>query len=173
MNTRAETTRGRSRKDRPNAVVPHTIVMMSRPDSPTLSSALDQAFMARVHKTSLVMAGLVAVVASMSTLGVSWALGFLGCAVWSTANLWTLERLVRGSLQPGPADKIALAMGILIKLPVLYGLLVLLLFFGNFPATAVMIGVSVPLAVIVLKVAGRMLALRLRAGDAGIPEPRS
>jgi hypothetical protein len=147
--------------------------MNSRPDTPTLSSALDEAFLARVHKTSLFMAGLVAVIASLSTIGGNWALGFLGCAVWSTANFWTLERLVRGSLKPGRRDNVALAIAILVKLPVLYALLVAFLFLGKFPASAVLIGVAVPLVVIVLKVAGRMLALRLRATGTGLPEPRS
>ena len=59
------------------------------------------------------------------------------------------------------------------KLPVLYALLVLILFFGNFPASAVLIGVAVPLVVIILKVAGRMVALRLRATGSGVPQPRS
>jgi hypothetical protein len=147
--------------------------MKSRPDSATLTGALDEAFLVRVHKTSLFLAAVVACVASISTIGGSWALGFLGCAVWSTANFWTLERLVRGSLTPGPRDKVALAAGVLVKLLVLYALLVVFLLFGKFPAGAVMLGVAVPLAVIILKVAGRMLALRLRATDAGVPQPRS
>jgi hypothetical protein len=147
--------------------------MNARPDTPALSSALDEAFLGRVHKTSLVMAGLVAVIASLSTIGGNWALGFLGCAVWSTANFWTLERLVRGSLKPGRRDNVALAISIFVKLPVLYALLIAFLFLGKFPASAVLIGVAVPLAVIVLKVAGRMLALRLRATGTGLPEPRS
>ena len=154
-------------------VVPHTFHMNPRPDSPPLSSALDRAFMVRVHKTSLLIAGVVAVIASMSTIGGNWALGFFGCAMWSTANLWTLERLMRSALVPGSKDKIALALGILVKLPVLYALLVVFVLTGNFPAAAVMIGVSVPLGVILLKVIGRVFALRLRAGSTTVPEPRS
>jgi hypothetical protein len=129
--------------------------------------------MVRVHKTSLLIAGVVAVIASMSTIGGNWALGFFGCAMWSTANLWTLERLMRSALVPGSKDKIALALGILVKLPVLYALLVVFVLTGNFPAAAVMIGVSVPLGVILLKVIGRVFALRLRAGSTTVPEPRS
>lgn len=147
--------------------------MNPRPGYTPLTSALDEAFLSRVHKTSLFMAGLVALIASLSTIGGNWALGFLGAAVWSTANFWTLERLVRGSLTPGPRDKVALAGGVFVKLLVLYALLIAFLLVGKFPAVAVMIGVAVPLAVIVLKVAGRMLALRLRATDAGLPQPRS
>jgi hypothetical protein len=147
--------------------------MNPRRDSATLTGALDEAFLARVHKTSLFMAGLVAVIASLSTIGGNWALGFLGSALWSTANFWTLERLVRGSLTPGPRDKVALAAGVFTKLLVLYGLLIAFLLLGKFPASAVMIGVGVPLVVITLKVAGRMLALRLRATGSGLPQPRS
>jgi hypothetical protein len=80
---------------------------------------------------------------------------------------------VRGSLTPGPRDKVALAAGVFMKLLVLYALLIGFLLFGKFPAGAVMLGVAVPLAVILLKVAGRMLALRLRATDSGVPQPRS
>jgi hypothetical protein len=147
--------------------------MKPRPDAPNLTSALDHAFMARVHRTSLFLTGSVAVVSSISTIGGSWSLGFLGSALWSIANLWTLDRLVRGALQPGPQDKIRLAAQILVKLPVLYTLLVVFLWMGSFPASAVLAGVAVPLAVIVLKVAGRMLALRLRTPSTSIPQTRS
>jgi hypothetical protein len=147
--------------------------MNPRPENATLTAALDEAFLARVHKASLFMAGLVGLIAAVSTLGGNWALGFMGCAIWSIANLWTLERVVRGQLRPGRRDPIALAIGLLVKLPVLYALLVVFLFFGKFPASAVLIGVAVPLVVIILKVAGRMLALRMRSSDAGVPQARS
>ena len=154
-------------------MVPHTIHMNPRPESTTLTGALDEAFLVRVHKASLFMAALVALIASVSTIGGNWALGFLGCAVWSTANVWTLERVVRSQLRPGHRDPIALAIGLLVKLPVLYALLVVFLFLGKFPASAVLIGVAVPLVVILLKVAGRMLALRMRSSDTGVPQARS
>lgn len=147
--------------------------MNPRPENTTLTGALDEAFLARVHKASLFMAALVALVAAVSTLGGHWALGFLGCAIWSTANIWTLERVVRGQLRPGHRDPIALAIGLLVKVPVLYALLVVFLFFGEFAASAVLIGVAVPLVVIILKVAGRMLALRMRSSETGVPQARS
>ena len=152
--------------------VPHDLHMKPRPDT-TLDRALDAAFMARVFKTSLFVSSLVALFSSFWTIGGSWAFAFLGASVWSTANLWTLERLVRGALRPGPVDKLALAGALLIKLPLLYAALVAFILLGNSPASAVLAGVSVPLAVIVLKVLGRLLALRLRASGPGLPEPRS
>jgi len=139
----------------------------------SLSGALDQAFMARVHRASLFMAGLVAICVAFTRIGGSWSLGFLCAALWSVANLWTLERLVRASIRPGSRDKIAIGLGLLVKLPLLYALVTLLVFKGGFPAPALAAGVSVPLLVIVLKVAGRWLALRLRAAGPGLPQPRS
>lgn len=154
--------------------VPHTFHMNPRPDSTPLTRALDEAFLARVRKASLLLAGLVAAFSALSTLGTNWALGFLGAALWSTANLWTLERLIRGSLHPDVEhSRMELTIGILVKLPVLYALLVLFILKGGFQAIPVLLGVAVPLLVIILKVAGRMLALRLRASGSGLPEPRS
>lgn len=153
--------------------VPHTFRMKPHADTASLTRALDQAFMARVLRTSLLMAGLIALCAAFTTIGARWSLGFLLAALWSVANLWTLERLVRAAVRPGSHDKIAIGTGLLVKLPVLYALVVLLIMQGNFAATALVAGVSVPLAVIVLKVAGRVLALRLRAGGSGLPQPRS
>lgn len=153
--------------------VPHTSRMNPRPDSTPLTSALDEAFMARVHKTSLLVAGLVSASAAVYTIGGNWALGFLSASLWSIANLWMLERLVRMSIRPGNRDRIAIAVGILIKLPLLHALLILLVFKGGFNATALAAGVSVPLFVIVLKVAGRLFVTRMRASGPGLPEPRS
>ena len=56
---------------------------------------------------------------------------------------------------------------------VMTSLLILLVFKGGFAATALAAGVSVPLFVIVLKVAGRLFVTRLRASGPGLPEPRS
>ena len=129
--------------------------------------------MGRVHKTSLIVAGLVSVSAAVYTVGGHWALGFLLAAFWSVANLWMLERLVRLAIRPGDRDRVAIAVGILIKLPLLHALLFLLVFKGGFAATAVAAGVSVPLSVIFLKVAGRLFVTRMRASGPGLPEPRS
>ncbi|RKZ12563.1 hypothetical protein DRQ53_14370 [bacterium] len=154
--------------------LPHSLHMNSRPDSTHLTSALDEAFLARVHKTSLFMTGLVAVLASVSTIGGNWALGFLGAALWSIANLWTLERMIRVSLQPDVKhSKIELTIGLLVKLPLLYALLALFVIKGGFAAAPVLIGVGVPLLVIIFKVAGRMLVVRMRATGPGLPQPRS
>ena len=145
---------------------PHT-------ETASLSGALDQAFMARVLKASLFLGGLVALCAAFTDIGGNWSMGFLLAALWSIANLWTLERLIRASLHPGSRDKVAIGMGLLVKLPLLYALVTLLIFKGGFAAGALAAGVSVPLVVILLEVAGRMLALRLRAGGPGLPQPRS
>jgi hypothetical protein len=147
--------------------------MKPHSDPAPLSAALDEAFMARVHKASLFVAGLVTTMAAFYRIGGSWSLGFLGAALWSIANLWTLERLVRAAIRPGSRDKVAIGMGLFFKLPLLYALVAFLIFKGGFAASALVAGVSVPLFVILMKVTGRMLALRLRAGGSGVPQPRS
>lgn len=129
--------------------------------------------MARVHKTGLIVAGVIGLSVAFYSGHAGWAAGFSLAAVWSVANFWMLERVIRLALRPGSRDKLAIAMALLVKLPLLQGLLALLVFKGNFAVSALGAGLSVPLLVIVLKIAGRMLVLRLRASGPELPEARS
>ena len=121
---------------------------------------VDRSFLRRVHLTGVVLSllGAFFLAAYQST---AFALGFLCMSMWSIANLWTLERLMREVLRPEGRSAPHILVALAVKLPVLYALLVVLLMKTSFPAASLLIGLSVPLAVIVLKVASIVLMPRL------------
>jgi F-type H+-transporting ATPase subunit a len=133
--------------------------MPSPANAPQVGIPLDPSFFRRVYLASVVLASLFGLFAS-ARLGAQWGLGFLLFALWSTLNLWSLERLLRlvASRQDRRPGRIVAAL--LFKLCVVYGLGALLILRGGFDGYALMAGFSVPLLVIVLKVLGRVLAGR-------------
>lgn len=123
-------------------------------------SGIDASFLHRVHLSSLILAVLFG--ASIAVYREPlWGAGFAVSAFWSVANLWSLERLIRVSLRPSGRKASTILIAMAIKLPLLYALLVLMLVRGNFPAMSLIAGLSVPLVVIFLKVAGQALAPRI------------
>jgi F-type H+-transporting ATPase subunit a len=122
-------------------------------------AGIDGAFLRRVYIMSAIVAVLGGVLASQR-LGGSWGLGFFLYAIWSTANLWALEQLLRLVVRPSGRQPLAILVASTVKLPLLYGLGAWIALSGDFPATALMAGFSVPLAVIVLKTVGRLAARR-------------
>lgn len=125
-------------------------------------AGIDAGFLRRVHRTGIVLSCFVSL-ATAVYVSPRWGLGFLACSMWSVANLWALERLMRESLRPGGAPLRVVALGLLVKIPLLYGALIALLVFVRFPAAAILLGLALPLAVIVLKVAGQLVVARLGA----------
>lgn len=77
--------------------------------------------------------------------------------VWGMVNLMLLTRLVRASLRPEGADKAVVAGVALVKFPLLYAAGYFLVTTPIFDPLAVLIGFSVLLAVMVLKVVARAL----------------
>ena len=143
--------------------------------------AFDASFLRRVHLGSLALTVLFAAFTALY-VSLDFGLGFLCAGLWSTTNLWVLERLMREAIRPGRRDLLTVAGAGVVKLPVLYGLLILMLMRGGFPAASVVIGLSLPLIVIVLKAFGRALAARnatapslgkLADSATATPEPRS
>ena len=120
---------------------------------------VDARFLRRVHLSSLFMTLLFAAV-SATTLSPAWGLAFLVAGLWSTANFWVLERLLRAAMQPQGRDLITIAVAAVVKLPVLYALLLWMLMRGGFEAVPMAAGLSMPLVVIVLKAIGRSLVTR-------------
>ena len=123
-------------------------------------------FLRRVHLTGVVLSLFVSL-ATAVYLGPNWGLGFLACSIWSVLNLWALESLVRHTFRPGGARLSVIAVGLLVKMPLLYGALIALLYFTNFPAASILFGLSLPLFVIVMKIAGQVVASRLGGPAAG------
>jgi len=111
-------------------------------------------FLRRVYKASAAMAALIALCGA-AYIGALWALAFLLAAAWSVANLWTLERLLTVVVRRG--RRTAIAGLFCLKLPVLYAVLALYLLFVPWSAGALLAGLTLPYAVIVLKALGLSL----------------
>ncbi len=127
---------------------------------------MDEGFLRRVRAISWV-AAVAGGLFGTGYLGWRWGAGFTVAAVWSIWNLLALERLIRLSLRPAGRQTGAIALALVIKLPVLYGLGALIALFGGFPLGSLLIGVAVPLVVMALKAGGQVLAPRV-----ALPHPR-
>jgi len=127
------------------------------PPSPNGPVELDEAFLRRVHQANV---GLTLLFGLLLLFAVDpmWAAGFTAFGLWSAANLWVLERLLRAAIRPGGRDPVTIAVVAVVKLPILYGGLVALLALGDFPPFSVLAGLSVPLVVIFLKALGHVVA---------------
>jgi hypothetical protein len=122
-------------------------------------TGVDDRFLRRVRWISL---GLALVLGGFLTVrvGVRWGGGFAASALWSTANLWALERLIRLAVRPAGRQLGAILVALLVKIPLLYAVGIFLALRGGFPARSLLAGFSLPLLVIVLKAAGRLVAPR-------------
>lgn len=133
--------------------------MPSHPAPPTdqRAIALDATFLRGVHRANVGLTLLFGL-AFLFSLGQGFALGFVAYGLWSAANLWVLERLLRTTIRPDGRDPVAIAVIGIVKLPLLYGALIALLVWGSFPTIAIVAGLSVPIVVIFLKALGAVVA---------------
>lgn len=134
------------------------------PTQPHGALGSDAGFLRRVYLASIVIA-LLAGGATGLYLRWRWGAGFAVAALWSVANFRALEVLLRLAVKPTGRDPVAIAVAGLIKMPLLYGIGALLAVKGGFPPLSLIAGFSVPLAVIVLKVGGQLLAPRTSLPD--------
>ena len=130
---------------------------------------VDEGFLRRVGVVSLIVTALGALFGTYY-LGWRWGLGFATAGVWSVLNFKALEHLVRLAIRPEGRDRIAIAWAFVIKLPLLYGLGILIAWKGSFPAGALLAGFGVPLVVLVLKTLGQILAPKVALPTAGSDE---
>jgi hypothetical protein len=129
----------------------------SAPPGPKKPVELDEAFLRRVHQANVGLTLLFGLLLLFS-VDPGWAAGFTAFGLWSAANLWVLERLLRAAIRPGDRDPVTIAVVAVVKLPILYGGLVALLALGDFPPFSIVAGLSVPLVVIFLKALGHVVA---------------
>lgn len=115
---------------------------------------MDEDFVRRVLKASVVIAAL-AGLCGMAYLGPLWAFAFILAAAWSIVNLWLIERLFTTLLLG--QSRVALVVIFFLKVPVLYGLILLYLIVVPWQPSALLGGIILPYAVIVLKALGRSL----------------
>jgi len=127
---------------------------------------MDEGFLRRGGVVSLGITALGALLGAYY-LGWGWGLGFAAAGVWSVLNFKALEHLIRLALRPEGRNGSAIAMALVIKIPVLYGLGILVVWKGRFPVGALLIGFAIPLVVLVLKTAGQVLAPRVALPQRG------
>ncbi|MBU8933677.1 MAG: hypothetical protein KOO62_06685 [candidate division Zixibacteria bacterium] len=100
---------------------------------------------------------LIGLVFCLYYLGIYPALAIFSAGVWSMVNLMFLAALVRAALRPDEVDKMRVAGLAFLKFPLLYVSGYFLLKVPVFDPIHLIIGFSVILAVVVLKVVGRAL----------------
>jgi hypothetical protein len=113
-------------------------------------------FIGRTLKTT----GLLLLILSVFALyyfGLYPTLSLLSGGVWSIVNLLFLAKLVRSAIKPGQVDKMTVAGLALIKFPLLYVSGYFLVQAEFFDMRFLLVGFSLPLAVLVLKVVTRAL----------------
>jgi hypothetical protein len=125
---------------------------------------MDEQFIDRVLRASGVVAGLVGL-CGWACLGAAWATAFLLAAAWGIVNLWALARLLL--IIHAHAPRWALAAFLCLKIPILYGLILSYLLWVPWRPSALIGGISLPYAVIILKALGRFLVEAM--GRKGIP----
>jgi hypothetical protein len=110
----------------------------------------------RIVKTSLILAAVI-----FPFLGVYVRISFgiayiLGC-IWGCLNLIAIRFLITQVITPDPKNNILIAIIILVKFPVIYGLGYLLVIWDYLPLAGLVWGFSSLLIVTVLKVVSRSL----------------
>ena len=126
------------------------------PQRPNEPVRLDEAFLRRVHQLNVALSLLFGLLL-VFTVDPRWAAGFTATGLWSAANLWALERLLRASIRPAGRDPVTIVVIAVLKLPILYGGLVAMLIWADFPPVSVAVGLSVPLIVIFLRALGHVI----------------
>ncbi|MBM3318906.1 MAG: hypothetical protein FJY75_13745 [Candidatus Eisenbacteria bacterium] len=116
----------------------------------------DRGAIRRILTTTAILAALIGLALSVYA-GWAWAVGFLGGAAAGGLNLAFLSGLAGEIVRPGPRRKWRIAVLLALKMPVVYGGLAGLLLWKALPVTAIVLGFSFVLIVIVLKAAGRLI----------------
>jgi len=116
---------------------------------------MDERFIDRVLVASGIFAALVGLT-GWAYRGAEWSLSFLLAATWGIVNLWVLAWLWEVLLFE-TGNRLRLLLLFCLKVPVLYGLILLYLLYVPWQSSALIYGVTLPYAVIVLKALGRSL----------------
>jgi hypothetical protein len=124
---------------------------------------MDEQFIPRVLRASVVMTALIGL-CGLAYPGPLWSFAFVLAGLWSTANLWALEHLLMLLFRKG--NRLALVAFFCLKIPILYGLILGYLLWVPWRPSALIGGVTLPYAVIVLKALGRSLVDAMGRKDA-------
>jgi hypothetical protein len=121
-----------------------------------MTASMDMSFIDRTLKTTAILVLLFVALGSLHFPFYD-VLAIVSGTIWSLINLYFLALLIRVTIRPEGPDKVAAAAFLFIKVPLLYLAGYFLLTVPIFQLKYLVIGFSVPLAVILLKVLGRVL----------------
>ncbi|HEX7879006.1 MAG TPA: hypothetical protein VF720_06320 [Candidatus Eisenbacteria bacterium] len=113
-------------------------------------------FLGRIVKTSLMLSVGLALVAGWY-FGVDRGVDFGFAALWGTLNLKMLQKVIVEATRPGGLRMEALVSAFLVKFPLLYGTGAVWMLKRHPDPAATFAGLSLVLAVILLKSLGRLL----------------
>jgi len=123
---------------------------------------MDLEFISRTLRTSGIVL-LISLLFGIYYFGPLPAIAFFSGGVWGMVNLMFLSALVRVALRPGGADVSSTLVWMVIKFPLLYLAGYALLKVSGFEAVSLLLGFTLILAIIILKVIGRAI-LKLDLG---------
>ena len=129
---------------------------------------MDRDFLARSYRTTLGLAALAAAFAAVY-LGPRFAVGMAAGAVLGVVNLRLIEELVVHWLRPQGARVGRVALAVLLKLVLVFGVGYVLLARHIVEPLPLAAGYPMVLAVMVLKAVGRLVVARTAASPAGEP----
>ena len=121
-----------------------------------MTASMDISFIDRTLKTTAV---LILLFLALGTLHFAFydVLAVVSGAIWSIINLYFLALLIRATIRPEGPDKVVALVLLFIKVPLLYLAGYFLIQVPMFSLGYLVIGFSVPLAFMFLKVLGRVL----------------
>tara|TARA_B100000949_G_scaffold176320_1_gene157096 strand:+ start:321 stop:740 length:420 start_codon:yes stop_codon:yes gene_type:complete len=102
----------------------------------------------------------------VQAFGFDVGLGIMAGAGWGIASLWLLKLMVTNAFAK-QAEKKKMLLLFLLKFPVLYLAGFFLMFYAKIHPIGALVGFSLPLAVTVLKSAGRIMYSKKIESDAG------
>lgn len=120
-----------------------------------MKSNLDSDFISRTLKTTAILV-LIFVPFGLYYFGIYPTIAILSGAIWSFLNLMFLTALVKAAIRVDGADGASSAAWALVKFPLLYAAGYFLLKVPQFDPVHLLIGFSSLLAVMLLKVLGRV-----------------
>ena len=121
-----------------------------------MTTSMDISFIDRTLKTTSI---LVLFILTIGALHFPFydIMAIVSGTIWSIINLYFLTLLIRVAIRPEGPDKMAIGAFLFVKVPLLYVAGYFLLTTTIFKTEYLVIGFSLPLAVILLKVLGRVL----------------
>lgn len=120
------------------------------------TTTMDISFVGRTLKTTSILVLLIVAIGSLHFPFYD-IMAIVSGTIWAIINLYFLTLLIGAAIRPEGPDKMAVGAFLFVKVPLLYLAGYFLLTTTIFKTEYLVIGFSLPLAVILLKVLGRVL----------------